>query len=420
MLTLGIGQAIISPPDITGLAPNGMPRSEVARSILDELEIHILLLREGDVTVALCVADQLFIAPKTDDEIRKRFLRRLPGAGLVLCATHDHSASPIPFGPLGPSDPESLARCDSAHDRVLSGFEEALDAALAHPVEVEVGAARVPFQPALGQNRRAKLSNGSAVSIFSSGPVVPPGQRWAGSAGDDPSHIDLLAFRAKSGRGLPLAILMSYASHIHFYEVPAFTTEAAGAARKALLRLLPDTHPVYAMSISGDVSLRFAQPIPCDEEPGKTEWQMESSRAFGESFAAAVAKALDGLDYDSGVPLRLISHVESGPSNDEDLMVQTLRIGPHALCSLPGEMFFAWEAILRDNLPCESLISLGYNRSWLGYIATPLAFEEGSYETMRGPSDILAYPTPTTRAKGATTTGNKIMDIARGQFAELF
>ena len=81
-------------------------------------------------------------------------------------------------------------------------------------------------------------------------------------------------------------------------------------------------------------------------------------------------------------------------------------------------MFLDFDAQLRAGIE-QHIVVLGYNNSWLGYVATPMGFEEGSYECMRGPADKLGYGAAVNRVKGSTTTGDEIIQCAREQFASL-
>lgn len=416
MLTLGTHRAYISPPDVTNLHPAGMSRLQPSPGFLDELEINLMVLRDGRRTAVICLSDELFITREEYEDFCGLLEERAPGACLIVCATHDHSATPVPHGK---PTPEMHAAIRSAREKVRAGFISSLEAALGDLTEVEVAAARIPFPGTLSGNRRAKLGNGSAISAFGAGPLIPPGQKCAGRPGPDPAEIDLLAFR-QPGHSHPKALLTGYSSHIHIYEIAYFNTEAAGAARNALRARFPGTHPFYSIGFAGDVAIQKVHPCAGDDEPFRIEWEKESLRAHGEAFAEAVARGLPSLKYAPAGGLDFLRHSEPGPSNEEFLLVETLRIGPHAVCSLSGEMSLAWEEELRAGLPCASLLSMAYNASWLGYVSPPLAFEEGSYETMRGPSDIFGYPTPTTRAKSATTTGARILALARRQLQTLF
>ncbi len=416
MLTLGTDRRSITPPSTEGLTMDGMPRRHPTLGVLDDLEINVFVLQDSGKTVVICMLDRLFVTHAEFAEYENALQGVIPGAELILCATHSHSSTPIP---IGPPSTDAIARCASANKIIGEAFLSCLEAALATRVEVEVASARIPLLPAFGGNRRAKLGNGCCVSAFGAGPILSPGLKLAGFGGPDAEAIDVLAFR-KIGSNHPMALITGYSSHIHFYEIPYFTGEAAGAARRALRKVLPEVHPMYAVSFPGDVAQQLAQPIPHDDEPSRIRWQQESAEAFGSSFAEAVRSGLETAEYSSTQSLNFVRHQEASGRNEEFLLVETLQIGPHAVCSISGEMFVDWERALREDLPCTSLLALGYNASWLGYVATPLAFEEGSYEVMRGPSDILDYPLPTTRAKSSTQTGSQIIKIAKNQLSELF
>jgi hypothetical protein len=417
MLSLGFHQSVITPPVLKDMTPSGMGRLLPVLGVIDDLELNLLVLQDGKESAVICLTDELFITGSEYETCCTLVEKRLPGAGLILCATHDHSATPVPFGP---ETDEKRQAIRAPEERVLAAFADCLDAALTRMTPVEVAAARIPFPGSPSRNRRTKLSNGAGISAFGAAPMPPPGHKCAGRAGADPTEIDVLAFR-EPGSSHPKILLTSYASHIHFYEIPYFNTEAAGAARNALRRLLPHTHPVYALSFPGEIAMQSCHPVRGDDdESARVQWQKDSALAYGQAFAEALLKGLPTLHYAPTGGLRFVRYEEPGPSNEEFILVETLRIGNHAICSVSGEFSLAFEALLRHQLPCASLLSLGYNRSWVGYVSSALAFEEGSYETHRGPSDHVPYPTPTTRAKSATTTGDHMIAIAKKQLTSLF
>jgi hypothetical protein len=122
-------------------------------------------------------------------------------------------------------------------------------------------------------------------------------------------------------------------------------------------------------------------------------------------------------------PVDAMSHVRyhtSRPEREESITIETLRLGSHAICAIPGEMFIEFDADLRRDLAAESLLVMTYNNSFKGYIATALGFEEGSYETIRGTVKETGYLTPTERVKSDLTTGDGVVVRAREQLATLF
>ena len=416
MLMLGTASAVITPPDLSGLTLDGMPRQISTQCKLEDLEIHLFLLQGSGAAAVLCVIDRLFIPEQEHARLQSIVNKLLPGTPLMLCATHSHSATASPFG--APS-PEALEKIASILERIESRFTYCMEVAMNSMRAVEVAAARIPLSENTGSNRRAKMSNGTCASAFAGGPFIPPGQRWVAMGGPDPEVFDALVFR-EPGKEEPYAILTAYASHIHFYEIPYLNGEGASAARHALHGILPDVHFAYTVSCPGDIALRFPHPIPHDEESSRIEWQKTSSKAFGVSFAKALTEGLAGLQYTAAGHLQYTRYLKEGPWPLERMLVETLRVGDHALCTIPGEVSLQWEAEIRDGLACESLMLIGYNSSWIGYVATPLGFEEGSYETMRGPANLVGYSEPNARVKSGTKTGEQMVTIARSQVADLF
>ncbi len=415
MLKLGTAKSVISPRTWEKVTMDGMNRLLPTRGVMDDLSVDVFVLQDGKGTVVLCTLDQLFIPEPVFLNIEAITNRCLPNAHLILCATHDHSSTAVP---VEPDSAEAISECAAAREIIYEGFSSALEQALKDLAEVELAAKRVSLPTPLGLNRRAKLANGTCVNAWGAGPVIPPGQKWAGK-GDDALSVDLMAFR-KPGQAQPKAVLSSYASHIHFHEIPCFTGEAAGAARRAMHKRHPGLHLLYALSFAGDVAVLFPHPIPKDDEDSRIAWNQESSLAFGDAFSGALSEYLNDLAYAPVEEFRYRALEVAGPKEGEFLLLQSLRLGPHVLCSIPGEMFISWEKQLRQDLPGQTLLVMAYNRSNLGYVAAPLEFEEGSYETMRGPVDQVGYFSPDAGVKSGTQTGADVIEKARSEIGELF
>jgi hypothetical protein len=416
VLKLGIGTAVISPKSWDKLTIDGMGRRIPIRGVLEDLGLQVFVLQEKDEIAVICVLDQLFITEAMATNITLRTKERLPQAHLILCARHVHSATAIAQG-----DGDNLAAesCAATLEIIYEGFSQALGLALQDLREVEVAAARIPVPVRLGLNRRAKLGNGTCITAWDNGALIPPGQKYVGPSSDDAKWIDLLAFR-EPGRAEPHALLSSYPSHVHFYEVPYFTDEAAGAARRAMKQQHPHLTLMYALGCCGNIALGFAHPIPGNDEETRIAWYKEKSKAYGEAFAGIVSDALGQLSYAPVNQMNYTSHRQPGTERDQDLQIETLRLGPHAICVIPGEIFIEFDADLRRGAPSESLLVMTYNRSFLGYVATALGFEEGSYETIRGTAKETGYLTPTERVKSDLDTGDAIVAKAREQLETLF
>jgi len=426
MLKLGKSRAVITPDLSNNTTLDGMGRLGPILGVQDDLHAELFLLQDGKQTVVLCALDQVFISeghlahlfPSEGlfPTLNSKVSQRLPGAILILCSTHCHSATVIP---KTANEETSAADCVAARNIIYEGVMAALEMALQDMREVEVAADRFPLVPALAGNRRTKLGNGTVIQGWGAGPLIPPGQKCVGKAGPDANWIDLIAFR-EPGTSRPLALISSYPSHIHFYEIPLVTGEAAGAAKNALHAANPDLQLMYCLGFGGDNAMEFAHPMPKDDEPSRIAWQKEKSVAFGEAFAQAVSARLPALHYSRVEEMQYVSDYKMWEAHGKHMLVECLRLGNYALCSLPGEMFLAYEETLRSDMPCEALLTIGYNRSDLGYVATSLGFEEGGYETIRGPSDIVDYHSPSARAKSDMDSGATVVQIANGQLQKLF
>jgi len=411
-MKLGVGTAVISPKSWDKVTMFGMGRQIPTRGVLEDLALEVFVLREKDETTVVCVMDQLFTTEAVSTNLGKRTKERLPQAHLILCAAHVHSSTAVPRE----DGPVAAQECATALEIIYDGFGKALDHALSDMREVEVAAARIPVPLRLGLNRRAKLSNGSCITAWDNGALIPPGQKCFGKSSGDAKWIDVLAFR-EPGRAEPFAMLSSYPSHVHFYEVPYFADEAAGAARRAMKKHHPNLTLMYALGCCGNIALGFAHPIPKNDEESRIAWYQEKSNAFGEAFAGILSDALNKLSYAPVNRMSYTCHCEPGADREKDLQIETLRLGPHAICAIPGEIFIEFDADLRRDTQSGSLLVMTYNRSLLGYLATSLGFEEGSYETMRGPVKETASLTPDGRLK---TIGDAVVAKAREQVAALF
>jgi len=417
-MKLGAGTAVISPKSWDKLTMSGMGRRIPTRGVLEDLALEVFVLQEKDETAVICVVDQLFITEPVATNIGNRTRERLPHAHLILCADHIHSATAVAVIAPG-KDNLTSDGCAEALEIIYEGFSKALAQALQDVREVEVAAARIPVPIKLGLNRRAKLGNGTCITAWDNGALIPPGQKCAGKSSEDAKWIDVLAFR-EPGRTEPFAMLSSYPSHVHFYEVPYFADEAAGAARRAMKKRYPNLTLMYALGCCGNIALGSAHPIPKNDEESRIAWYQEKSNAFGEAFAGILSDALGELSYAPVNQMSYTSHREPGTEREQDLQIETLRLGSHAICVIPGEIFIEFDADLRRDKPSNSLLVMTYNRSFLGYVATSLGFEEGSYETMRGTAKETGYLSPTERVKSDLATGDSIVAKAREQLTALF
>lgn len=65
--------------------------------------------------------------------------------------------------------------------------------------------------------------------------------------------------------------------------------------------------------------------------------------------------------------------------------VQVIRIGDIALVALPGEPFVEFGLEIKQRSKAQQTFVIGYANDWLGYFATPQAWQQGGYEIAPGP-----------------------------------
>ncbi|MBI4551176.1 MAG: neutral/alkaline non-lysosomal ceramidase N-terminal domain-containing protein [Candidatus Latescibacteria bacterium] len=65
--------------------------------------------------------------------------------------------------------------------------------------------------------------------------------------------------------------------------------------------------------------------------------------------------------------------------------VQVMRLGDAALVALPGEPFCGLGLDIKARSAAPSTFVVGYANDWLGYLTTPVAWEQGGYEVSPGP-----------------------------------
>jgi hypothetical protein len=180
MLKLGVGTAVVSPKSWDKLTMSGMGRQIPTRGVLEDLGLQVFVLQEKDETAVICEVDQLFITEALATNIGMRTKERLPKAHLIFCATHVHSSTAVPHEPG--KDNLTSEGCMEAMEIIYDGFSHALGQALQDMREVEVAAARIPVPIKLGLNRRAKLSNGTCITAWDNGAMIPPGQKYVGKS----------------------------------------------------------------------------------------------------------------------------------------------------------------------------------------------------------------------------------------------
>ena len=146
------------------------------------------------------------------------------------------------------------------------------------------------------------LSNGTCVNCSGAGPMIPFGHKAVAPAGPNSARVDILAVR-EVGQEAPFAILTSYATHPHLYELPYFSGEFPGALKRRMEAACPGAVALHANSTGGDNDLHGVHPMP-DYEPQQVRWFRESAERLGDRFIRSVLPAIPKEGFQRPAELR--------------------------------------------------------------------------------------------------------------------
>ena len=427
-LKAGAAVADISPEVGVPLVGGFLPVA--SRAIHDPLQARCLVLDDGTRRLALVVLDLLGIHRQVSDEARRRIEQRhgIPAAAVLIAATHTHSAPSALAGPAEPP-PDHAARLEPYQELVVGRIVDGVGRAVAalRPAEAGFGTAEAPDHVF---NRRWFLKPGTMPPNPFGGIDMVKMNPTAGSpdllepAGPTNPTVSFLSVREPGGR--PLALFASYGLHyvggVGDGDVSAdyfamFSTE--------LGRLLspagePAMVAMMANGASGDINnIDFVNPRP-RREP------YEQMRSVAHDVARRVAGAVAGVAHARAIDLdarfrevrvarrttspedvawatKVLEGPEPPPGKADlsriyagrtlklaadpetvSLPLQTLRIGPGVIATMPCEVFceIGQEFTARSALSPSIFVSLGHG--YFGYLPSARHHRLGGYETWLG------------------------------------
>lgn len=383
-LNVGVARRDITPDRPELLKPTGMERLEPTRGVLDRLWAEAMALAVGGEAAFVVTSDLRTIDPVWVREAREAIAERTgcPGERVLFSSVHNHCSSPD----AADDSAESAAALEAANRKIIDAFVDGCVEAYETRRPAELAFAEAELAEPAGENRRVRLSNGTCVNCWHGGGVCPPGLKFVGPGGPHSTRVRVLAVR-EVGAERPLAVLAGYPSHPHLTGVPYFSGETVGAAKREVASRLPGTLVLWANHTGGDIDMHCVHPMAPGGREALVAWFRESQRTIGCRLADAVVPAVNALrDYSRPPTLRHAywSQGEDDPDNSRVTIINTVVLGDVALASIPGELFLALGREAEARSPVAKLVMMGYNGSGGGYQPPPLAFEQGSYEVMRG------------------------------------
>lgn len=407
----GFATTDITPP--LGTPMGGNFRSDYgARGVHMPLQAHAMVLRRGDVTLAVVSADLMAVTETMTDAVRRRVTAHtgIPGERVMVAATHTHSGpAMLPIAGSPEVAPDVVAAIEAR-------MADAVFTAWARCAPVELRSA-IFERRGLAFNRRIRMKDGTTRMNWErldpaeiDGPLGPvDDQGMVVSAWADGRVVGLLV-----NYGLHPAVLagdnwdmapdwpgwMREALALHLGDdVPVLYVNGAQGNINHLDvrdprqgRGFKETQRIgYVLAHSVLASLRQAAPLTGPLRTS-TERLTVARRAVDAKALAAAHARLDALGpltvtgQEDGMPdwffdAELIEHAKRV---DEPVMleVQTMRLGGVGLVAVPGEFFVEYGLAVKRASPLSPTAFIGLANGIVGYVPLPETLEQGGYEGM--------------------------------------
>ena len=398
-------------------------RTAPASGVLRPLEVGALALGSGDETVVVVALDLLSVDAGWVAALRARVAERhgLRAEAVLVAASHTH-AGPAGFRRVGVVHAEPIGLVAPLRQGVLDAAADTVDSALAGMVDavLRVGTGR------------------STVGTHRTDPALPVDQRV--------TRLDVT-----STDGRPVAVLWHHTCHATVLgpDNTLVSPDLPGEVRAVLRRDRPDLPVLFLNGAAGDVSTRFVRrgqtpvdleelaaalvghlpdavqdlpptapraavaycPLPVvAEAPQDVADRLTRARATLATAPAELSgrerRVLETAVVGLEKRLALATGRAGAPPDPLTAAVQVLDLGQLVLAGIPGELFSADGARLRDTLErpggdrgstgaagaTRTALPVGYAGDYLGYL--PPAGSAAGYETdsavvVAGAGDVL-------------------------------
>lgn len=393
----GYGEKVITPPLGLELTGYGFYLNRRAESVLDDLKVRALYLCCGKARVALLSFDLIGFTVAFADRLRRAVgheLRLSPQNVLVAC-THTHTGPATQLLP-------GLGEVDEAYMGTLPrAAQKAATAAVAEAHKATFSFAAEAIEP-IGYNRRTGDFDGI-----------------------DP-YLKIASFTSSDAK----IFLLNYACHaVTLGRKPVVSADWPGSAVRAL-----ETRGHRALVFQG-----FCGDIdPVTNLNRWAEGTPDDLRLYGEILAGRAVKAEALAPRTTGailrtaesrirVPLSVFPRKDIEARADvfrknnagfpladrfadewvrtatarhagflakpwiDNVPVQAISVGHLRLIALPGEVFSAYNLMLKKELP--SLLTVGYANGNIGYLPSGSAFEDPyDYASQFAPMFYTVFP----------------------------
>jgi hypothetical protein len=384
-LKAGTAKADITPPvgqPMGGFLGRLKKNDGACEGIHDRLFARVVVLDDGDTSVAIVAVDLLFFSSQ---RVVNQAKDKWNVDHVILSSTHTH-AGPIPktggmvqWSNLNVNPAEVLDFEAFAEDPWYAATEDkiiaAIGQAMKNPFPARIGAGKGTLESTyLAHNRRLVGPDGKVTMRWANPKRLPT----------EPVDHTVRVLRIDDDSGQPRAVLVHFACH----------PVTLGSRNLLISADFPVATVTHVESQLGDGCMAmFLQGAAGDIDPYDMgldgEYGHQIVRNTGVSLgteALKIAKGITTTASDVRAKESLLSFGQRHkPDEKLDVGMTTIKIGADiALTSIPGEPFVEHQLVLAKNSPMEHtfLLGLAYNGSGIPftiYLPTIQAAKEGGY-----------------------------------------
>jgi len=420
---LRAGTAIVDiTPQEWPLAPRGSFTPRPTDSAHDPLNVRCLVLDDGKTSIVLGVVDSCMVHRDVLDPAKKRASEAtgIPAEQMLISASHTHSA---PFANAQHGTPQELAY----QKRLLEGIVEAIERASKNRQAAKAGWSGYDL-PDEVFNRRWFLKPGTVpTNPFGEDTDIvkmnPPRNNNVLINPAGPTDPEVSVLYVANAKGRPLAVFANYSLHYVGNTGGQMSADYfAEFSRLMPVRVVRPAEGFLAMmsnGTSGDINnINFRNPRPRREPyeqirivAGKTAdaatrairqidspsdnltlamRQREITLKHRVPTAEQIerAKRIVALDAEGEKKLPRLAKAYAGRTlklaaepPTTKVLVQTVRIGDLAICTLPFEVLVEIGLELKAKSPAADTFVVSLANGGYGYLPTPEQHQFGGYET---------------------------------------
>jgi len=417
-------------PEIGASIPGGF-RPNPSKGTRDPLYAVACVVSDGTTTVALVGIDELFIGKHTVRQARERIQKntKIPGANVLVAASHTHSGGPVVSCLGTEGDP-------AYEEKVGNGIAQAVEEAFAalQPSELGIGLGK---EDTISFNRRFLMKDGKEITH-----PGKPGTKFHDQIvrPSGPIDPDVGVLAARKPGGAVTGIVVNFACHCTVVGGNLFSADYVGYLRKHLKGVYGETTAVVFLNgACGDLT-------QVDNQSTAREFGPEHANMMGAKLAAEAGRTINRMTWmktlsigaaTETVPIRIRPEPDvaaekpafglgSGPDDiyavERTLVaaerektpvipceVQGLRIGPLGIATNGSEYFVEHALRIKQASPHKFTWFVELANEYLGYVPTAQAFVGGGYEPRTARSSKLAPDAGQKLVEGAIRALNAVV-----------